>query len=228
MIRPPEDIDVMAEFIDKDRVFEKYRYKSGDFLQRLRSALDAKTQIALIGARGQAVRLFYTTGPYVDIAPVFKWSTNGYALPAGDGTWITTDPEVQAAWLAERKRTLGGCLGTLIRLTKRWNACHSRHLRSYHLEVVVATMFNSVGSNYRRGLQVFFEEGANWLGVSDPAGHSGRLDDYLTSTAREVLVDRLASANNRAKYALAAEASGDHVEAKRLWAIELGSEFPTG
>ncbi len=228
MIRPPKDIDVMAQFIDKDHVFEKYRYKSGEFLQRLRIALDAKTQIAHIGARGQAVRLFYTSGPHVDIAPVFKWSSDGYALPAGDGTWMTTDPEAQAAWLAERKRVVGGCLGTLIRLTKRWNDCHSRHFNSYHLEVAVATMFETVGSNYRQGLQMFFEIVPKWLSVNDLAGHSGQLDYYLTWNARQALVERLASANDRAKKALAAEASGDHTEAKRLWAIEMGSEFPVG
>lgn len=226
MIRPPEDIDVMAEFTNKDNVFERYRYKSGEFLQRLRNALATKTQIANIGARGQAVRLFYTSGPYVDIAPVFKWSTGGFTLPAGDGTWITTDPEVQAAWLAERKRAVGNCLGTLIRLTRRWNDCHSRQLKSYHLEVVVATMFSTVGSDYRGGLQMFFERAGQWLGVSDPAGHSGRLDDYLTQEMRQALVDRLASANERATKALAAERAGKHDEAKRLWAIELGAEFP--
>lgn len=228
MIRPPKDIDVMAEFANRDDVFERYRYKSGEFLQRLRSALGAHTQLAQIGARGQAVRLFYTNGPHVDIAPVFKWSGGGYALPAGDGSWLTTDPEAQAGWLAERKRVVGDTLGTLIRLTKRWNDCHSRHFRSYHLEVAVATMFKTVGSDYRSALQVFFETAPSWLGVSDPAGHSGRLDHYLSATVRQALLARLASANDRAKKAMAAEAMGDQSGAKRLWAVELGSEFPVG
>lgn len=228
MIRPPRDIDVMAEFTNKDQVFETYRRKSGDFLQRLRIALDAKTQIAHIGARGQAVRLYYTNGPHVDIAPVFKWVGAGFALPSGDGGWITTDPEAQAAWFAGRRRSVGDCLGSLIRLTKRWNDCHSRHYKSYHLEVSVASMFGTVGSNYRQGLQLFFETAPQWFGVSDPAGQSGQLDDYLTWPARQELTQRLGSANDRAKIALEAEAKGDHAEAKRLWAVELGPEFPCG
>jgi len=228
MIRPPKDIDVMAQFIDKDHAFEKYRYKSGDFLQRLRTALSANTQIAQIGARGQAVRLFYTAGPYVDIAPVFKWTGNGYALPAGDGTWMTTDPEAQATWLAGRKSTVGASLRPLIRLIKRWNDCHSRHFHSYHLEVAVASMFKTVGSNYREALQMFFEVAPSHLSVVDPAGHSGQLDDYLTWDKRQALVARLSSASDRAKMALAAETAGNHEEAKRLWALELGGDFPLG
>lgn len=228
MIRPPKDIDVMAQFINKDDVFEKYRYKSGEFLQRIRTALKSQTSIAQIGARGQAVRLFYTNGPHVDIAPVFKWNGTGYALPAGDGGWITTDPEAQAVWLAERKRVVGQELGTLIRLAKRWNDCHGRLYHSFHLEVSIATMFKTVGSNHRTALQLFFEIAPNWLSVTDPAGHSGQLDDYLTWNTRQALVGRLGSANDRAKRALAAEASGDHAEARRLWALELGAEFPVG
>jgi tRNA nucleotidyltransferase (CCA-adding enzyme) len=102
MVRPVEDIDVMAEFTNKDKIFETYRRDSGAFLQRISKALNAKTSIATVGARGQAVRLFYTTGAVVDIAPVFKWSGDGYALPSGDGGWITTDPEAQARGCPDR------------------------------------------------------------------------------------------------------------------------------
>ena len=56
IIRPVNDIDVLAEFTNKENIFEQYRAHSDDFLQRIRTALDAKTSIEKIGARGQAVR----------------------------------------------------------------------------------------------------------------------------------------------------------------------------
>lgn len=227
LIRPIDDIDVLAEFTNKDKVFEKYRYKSGDFLQRIRRVLDAKTSIAHIGARGQAVRLFYTSGAYVDIAPVFHWNSGGYALPSGDGGWITTDPEAQAKWLADRRASVGSELTNRIKLLKRWNRVHSCRLQSYHLEVMVASFFSQAGSNHRKGLALFFEGASSWIDVSDPAGHSGVLSDYLTYEARQAIKSRLAEAGDRAQRAIAFEESGDHAEAKRLWAIELGSEFPT-
>src|SRR5260370_34757715 len=122
LLRPVDDVDVMAEFTNKDSVFEKYRNDSGAFLQRIRSALNAKTAIKEIGTRGQAVRLFYVNGAHLDIAPVFKWSKPGYALPSGYGGWSTTDPEAQSAWFTERKAKVGDALTGVIKLAQRWNA----------------------------------------------------------------------------------------------------------
>ncbi len=226
IVRPINDIDVMAEFTNKDNIFEQYRRSSGDFLQRIRTGLDANTSIKKIGARGQAVRLFYTTGAHVDIVPTFKWSGGGYALPKGDGGWMTTDPEAQAKWFSERRTSIGSDLTNLCNLIRRWNAVHSHRFESFHLEVMVASMFKSLGSNHRGNIKSFCEWAPSWIGVSDPAGHSGRLDDYFTQEARNAIASRFAEALERSKKAIAAEERGDHIEAKRLWRIELGDEFP--
>jgi SMODS domain-containing protein len=228
IIRPVNDVDVMAQFTNKDSIFEQYRYDSAALLQRIRNALNAKTTVRHVGARGQAVRLFYRSGAHVDIAPVFKWSGSGYALPSGTGGWITTDPEAQATWYSGRKTTVGvNHLTPLVKIVKRWNAVHSHRCSSYHLEVMVASMFATVGANYRDALKCFFEWAPNYLAVSDPAGHYGPLDDYLTWTVRTEILSRLSGALVRAKSALIAEADGNHAEAKRLWQIELGADFPT-
>lgn len=226
IIRPVNDIDVMAEFTNKDNIFEQYRKHSDDFLQRIRTALNAKTTIKKIGARGQAVRLFYQSGAHVDIAPTFKWKGDGYALPRGNGSWMTTDPEAQAAWFSQRRSAIGSNLTSMCKLVRRWNGVHSHRFESFHLEVMVASMFKSISSNYRDSFKIFFEVAPGRFGVSDPAGHSGQLDDYLTSDARKAIASRFAEALDRSKKAIAAEGRGDHTEAKRLWRIELGDEFP--
>jgi hypothetical protein len=226
IIRPVDDLDVMAEFTNKDNVFESYRKDSGAFLQRIRTALNAKTTTKQIGARGQAVRLFYQSGAHVDIAPVFKWSGAGYALPSGNGGWITTDPEEQASWYSQRRSDVGTHLTPVVKLCKRWNNVHSHRLASFHLEVMVATMFKSVGSNYRDAMTCFLDWAPIRLGVSDPAGHSGRLDDYLSQQDHLQLKSRFSEALDRAKKAIKAEEQEDHAEAKRLWRIEMGDEFP--
>jgi hypothetical protein len=74
----------------------------------------------------------------------------------------------------------------------------------------------------------FFEWGPDHIGVSDPAGHFGRLDDYLSRTDLAAINSRFSEALDRSHRALDAESNGDHAEAKRLWRIELGDEFPTG
>jgi Second Messenger Oligonucleotide or Dinucleotide Synthetase domain len=226
IIRPVNDIDVMAEFTNKDNIFEQYRSNSGAFLQRIRTALNAKTSIKKIGARGQAVRLFYQSGAYVDIAPVFKWSPGGFILPRGDSGWMITDPEAQATWYSQRRASVGVNLTPLCKIVRRWNDMHSHHFESFHLEVMVASMFTSVGSDLRDAMKGFFDSAAGWIGVSDPAGHSGRLDDYLTHDARAAIRSRFADALERSKKAISAEGQGNHAEAKRLWRIELGDEFP--
>lgn len=226
IIRPVNDIDVMAEFTNKGNVFEQYRSHSDDFLQRISTALNAKTSIKKIGARGQAVRLFYTNGAHVDIAPTFKWKNGGYALPRGDKSWMRTDPEAQAAWFSQRRTAIGSNLTPLCKLVRRWNAVHSHRFASFHLEIMVASMFKSMSSNYRTAMQSFFEWGPKWVTVSDPAGHSGDLDDYLSRDARVAIKSRFAEALDRSKRAIAAEDQGDHGEAKRLWRVELGDEFP--
>lgn len=226
LIRPIDDLDVLAEFSNAQRVFETYRYDSQAFLGRIRRALSARTSIAEIGVRGQAVRLFYQQGAHVDIAPVFRWQSGGFALPSGDGGWITTDPLAQAQWFEERNRALGGNVRPLVMLLKRWNGLHSAHFQSYHLEVIAASAFASLGQNHRENLESFFSWAPPRLAVADPSGHSGRLDAYLSATARTALLARLANARDRATAARSAEARGDHAEAKRLWRIELGSDFP--
>jgi predicted nucleotidyltransferase len=151
IVRPVNDVDVMAEFTNKDSIFEQYRAHSDDFLQRIRTGLNAKTSIKKIGARGQAVRLFYTSGAHVDVAPTFKWSGSGYALPKGHGGWMTTDPEAQAIWFSERRAVIGSNLTPMCKLVRRWNAVHSHRFESFHLEIMVASMFKSIGSNFSSG-----------------------------------------------------------------------------
>lgn len=228
IVRPVHDVDVLAEFIDKDRIFDRqYRRNSAAFLQRIRTALNARTSIKKIGARGQAVRLFYVNGAHVDIVPVFKWdNTSGYGLPKGDGGWMTTDPEAQATWFSQRRTAVGSNLTPMCKLVRRWNGVHSHRFESFHLEVMVASMFKTIGSNYRDALKVFFETAPGRIGVSDPAGHSGRLDEYLTRDALTAINSRFAEASDRSKKAIAAEGRGDHTDAQRLWRIELGDEFP--
>jgi len=226
IVRPINDIDVMAEFTNKDNIFEQYRGGSGAFLQRIRTALDAKTSIGKIGARGQAVRLFYTAGTHVDIAAVFKWKGGGYALPRGDDGWMTTDPEAQAEWYSARLASLGANLTPLAKLVRRWNGVHSHRFESFHLEVMVATMFKTMGSNHRTALRSFFEWAPDRISVSDPAGHSGKLDEYLTNEDRKAIKSRFSEALDRANKANLAESAGYHTEANRLWRIELGDEFP--
>lgn len=227
IIRPIDDIDVLAVFSDENNVYENsYASNSQDFLQRIKRALD-EFEIKTVGARGQAVRLFYQAAPHVDIAPVFHEGNGIYLLPAGDGSWIRTSPADQAKWFKERCDLLGAAyLRKLIRVLKRWNSVHDYRFKSFHLEVLVANLFISLGGNTRDALAIFFEQAYSNLSVMDPAGLGGDLSSYMSWSDRQSLQSRLSNAATRARNAIAAEEDGNHEESIRLWRIELGSEFP--
>ena len=226
IIRPLDDIDVLAVFSDTGGAYNKYRYDSRKFLYRIREAYnDVIAQ--QVGARGQAVRIFFETGGHVDVAPVFWAGDDDYLLPAGDGSWIRTSPLKANEWFAERNSELAYQLRPVVRLLKAWNRAHSSRFKSFHLETMAASTFTGIGSNHRDALAKFFGWAQTRLSVTDPGGHSGDLSSYLGWPNRSEAIAALKSAETRALAAVAAEARGDHSEAKRLWRIVLGDDFPT-
>lgn len=75
--------------------------------------------------------------------------------------------------------------------------------------------------------QNFFEWSDNHLDVNDPVNNPGRLAGYLSSNARTEVRKSFETAAERARKAIAAEGSGNHGEAKRLWRLILGDSFPS-
>lgn len=225
--RPFDDIDIMVHLkVDDDLWLRTYQQNSSDFLYRVRNSLNNASTVQKIGARGQAVRMFYADGLSVDVAAVVKYDSGGYGIPGGDGTWLTTDPSVHATYITERNRALGGNLRRLIVFAKQWNKAHSSRLSSFHVEMLAARTFLSLTNNRREALRAFFDYNLYNLAVNDPAGYGGDLSSALTWANREAVNNSLKAARDRADIALAAEARGDHAEAIRQWRIVLGSRFP--
>lgn len=225
IVTPIEDVDVLAVFSNENDAYEKYKNNSQSFLYRITRAYDG-VSTQEVGARGQAVRVFFQSGGYVDVAPVFENGDN-YIIPAGDKTWLTTSPLKANSWFEEQNKELDYHLKPIVRLVKKWNKEHSSHFNSFHLETIVAHTFSSMGSNYRDTLMKFFLWAPNHINVYDPAGFSGDLSSYMTYQQRSNAIQVLNSAYERAKKAVEAENVGDHDEAKRLWSIVLGDDFPS-
>ncbi|GGL77864.1 SMODS domain-containing nucleotidyltransferase [Glutamicibacter protophormiae] len=225
IIRPIDDVDFLAVFSNENKAWDKYAYDSKSFIYRIRDAYNG-ISVQQVGTRGQAVRVFYKNGGHVDVAPVFHIGNDVYNLPNGSGGWISTAPTIANRWFAERNSKLGYHLAPMVRLLESWNRAHSKRMRSFHLETVTGHVFSSLGGNYRDALHKFFLWAPNYLDVFDPGSQGGSLSSYLTWDGRQGLLTALASAENRSQLALDAEARGDHAEAKRLWRIILGNDFP--
>lgn len=225
--RPFEDIDVMVHLkVDDDLWENTYQYNSSSFLYRVRTSLNSSSTVKKVGARGQAVRLFYADGLYVDVAAVVKYNSGGYGIPDGSGGWMGTDPIEHQAYMNRRNTELGSNLKRFVVIAKQWNKAHSSYLSSFHMEMLAARTFGTLGTNRREALRLFFDYNQYNLSVSDPAGYSADISDYLTWNARNSVNTALGAARDRADVALAAEDRGDHAESIRHWKIILGSRFP--
>ena len=231
LIRPVDDLDVFAVF-DDTLVWDTYRSNSQKLITRVRNALSGY-RIETVGTRGQAVRLFYTSGPHVDITPAFPVinpltrNTHGYYIPAGDRSWVQTDPYQHHDFMAQRNQELGGHLKPLVRKLKRWNNVHSKRLKSFHLEVLTQRVFSSLNANSREALEMFFYYAGALLHVQDPAGYSGDLASRLTVNQEQAVNQSFSTAYNHVRSARTAESNGDVPEALRQWRIVFGNEFPS-
>lgn len=225
--KPVADIDLLVHLhVDMNLWETSYRGDSKKFLYRVRDALDSTSTVQKIGARGQAVRLFYTDGLTVDVAAVEKYTSGAYGIPDGSGGWLTTNPLKHEEYLNERNATVSGDIKRFIQIAKQWNRAHSSRLGSFHFEMLAARTFSSLDNDRRKALEIFFDHNSYNLSVQDPAGYSGDLSSYLTQNQRQAVNESLVAAHDRAVSANAAEARGDHREAIRLWRIILGDEFP--
>ncbi|MFF2569559.1 hypothetical protein [Streptomyces sp. NPDC058084] len=225
--KPISDIDLMVHlYVDPELWSSRYQRDPSEFLYKVRRSLNSESMVRKVGARGQAVRLFYADGLTVDVAAVIKYQDGSFAIPDGSGDWLPTDPARHEAYLNERNAALVGDLKKMIRFVKQWNKAHSSHLSSFHLEMMVARTFARLSNDSRDGLRVFFGHNKRNLSVRDPAGFSGELSDYLTPISRGSVLCALEAAHSRAVAANQAEVDGNHKEAIRLWGIILGGQFP--
>lgn len=226
--RPFEDIDLMVHLHVDDYLWSNsYQTNSSDFLYRVRNSLNTTSTVKKVGARGQAVRLFYSDGLVVDVAAVVKYNTGGYGIPDGSGGWQSTNPVEHENYMNRRNAELDGNLKRFVVVAKQWNKAHSSRLTSFHLEMMAARTFSSLSNNRRTALRMFFDHNQYNLSVQDPAVYGGDLSSYLTTLARSQVNEALGAARDRADLALAAENRGDHRESIRQWGIILGSRFPT-
>lgn len=222
IIGPPDDVDVIAVFDPAG--FAQYRADSQTFIERVRDALDVTAPI--VGTWGQAVRLLYPSGPITDITPGFARKGGGFLIPRAHGGWQAIDPELHNTHVSDKHAELGFHLKPLARLVKAWSREHGQPLSSFHLECMLAATFTSLGENYRDASWQFFESAPITLHVDDPAGHSGDLAAKFSLAQAQDVRRSFASARDKARSALNAEAAEDHEDAMRLWRTIFGQGFP--
>ncbi|MCX5745745.1 MAG: nucleotidyltransferase [Proteobacteria bacterium] len=104
-------------------------------LEAVRHAL-ASYNAKMVKKNGQAVTLYFSTWPNVDLVPAHRVNGQDYLnIPdANNGTWIRTNPQVHDTLIAQLSRRHR----ELMRMAKCWNHAHSGYLQAFHLEQIAA------------------------------------------------------------------------------------------
>lgn len=200
-----------------------------ELLQAVRDALgNSKKNVR---KNGQAVTLYYTTWPNVDIVPVSGIiDTNGkvthYEVPDMNmGTWIPSNPKGHSADVDAAAAAYGSSFRKLIKMMKHWNLRHGNYLQSYHIEVMALNAFDLRLMDMPWDVFQFFDKCRTLSTV--PLWHRiGNADDYLSWTDRMEVGKRLTWATDKARQAWYAGTQSDVRPAITYWKQIFGDEFP--
>jgi hypothetical protein len=189
LVRPERDIDLLAP-LDYTTYKDRFDNDSRAFLYFVRDELNDRYALSKVSSRGVAVLLDFNV-IRADVVPAFRRMGGGYFIPDGRKRWTATNPDFHTRIIRDRDRELGERLKPLIRLMKFWNIQNGGHLRSFHVELMVWTIWKRDGSipTYSVAVMQTIDVMRSWLKTSfdDPWDGGGRIDAYLSSHDRAMV-----------------------------------------
>lgn len=226
------DVDVMVALHYGKHVKDK---TPQEVLQEVRDSLSERDMATSTRKNGQAVTLYYKSGPHVDIVPVSRSVNNDdevthYNVPnIKIGKWIKSKPKRHSAKIESSASKHGQNFRKIIKMIKWWNLIHGNYLQSYHIEVLAIKVFNNFGelNDLPWYIYQFFEKAKPLL--KESLWYSvGYVDNYLTSQKRDELLTRIDTATNKSRDAWLAtyDDNNDDKKAIGLWKQIFGSKFP--
>jgi hypothetical protein len=159
----------------------------------------------------------------VDVTPALRRAEGGILIPERKNEkWIPSNPKLLIDTVAARHSKWNE-FAKLVRVLKRWNSDHGKHLKSLTVEVL-AIEHLPVASR-PRAIAAFFAaaQDAVFDTIEDPARLSGPIQPDLDPTAASAA---LAAAASLAARAVEAEANGEKSVAQCLWHELFGDIFP--
>jgi len=180
----------------------------------------------LVKKNGQAVTLYFTTWPSVDVVPACRVVDNEelqyYEIPdMNRGEWIKARPRLHDNAVS----ALPDAQRSMIRMAKTWNLAHSAYMQSYHIEVLALGAPAASTDDWPWSVLRFFDYASKnfrYLWHQD-----AMVDDYLDYTGREEVGKRLDRAVDLSRSAwYQTHSVKDDEESIRLYRILFGDEFP--
>ncbi|SEM48856.1 Nucleotidyltransferase domain-containing protein [Stigmatella aurantiaca] len=173
---------------------------------------------------------FEESGIAFDVVPAYADPSSGqevFLIPEKDtGQWIRTSPNIHKQRSTEANETAGKKLKPLLKAVKHWKRTHgSSPLRSFHLEVMSYSAFNTPPRDYLEGLERLFTHLSQRVQspCPDPAHLGPAVDHLMSPTQREAAHQVLAGAARQAR--LAREESDSNPSSAHTRLINLFGEF---
>jgi hypothetical protein len=224
------DIDMMAPFdaYGVSPLWERFGNNSRDFLYWVRNTLNERYATTQVSSKQVAVSLDFTTIK-VDVVPCFQREGGGYLMPNGSGGWQATDPKFHTELINRADSLQLWNLKPVIKLAKIWNNANGRHLRSFHVELMVESMWRDVAIQalpyaMKETLRVLpYKVRSNF---ADPWNTSAYVDQYLSRDDRALVIRMLNEDAENAKQAEEFIAAGNPDKAFERWDIVFRHKFP--
>ena len=159
----------------------------------------------------------------VDVTPALVRAEGGFMIPEQrNDKWVPSDPEYLNELVAGRHAKWNE-FARLVRILKRWNTDHGKHMKSLVVEVLALHHLPELSRS--QALARFFAAAqvAIWSPVNDPAGLCGTIQPDLDQAAA---ADALCKAADLANRAVEAEARNETRQAQCLWNKVFGPIYP--
>ena len=185
---------------------------------------------------GQAITLKYQDMFNVDVVPAFKSTENTYIIPnLKTQSWITCNPKSQMDFLTDINNKMRMTLKPLIKMVKCWNLRYKVNIKSFHLELLVASSVVNISDNEREqfissypfALLNFFHYACH--SINDPMYDEvhERIDSYLDKgDLRRIVWKKLLYALQKAHEAWNFQKRNNQVRAIVSWKQLFGYYFP--
>jgi len=206
-------------------------------LQAVREVLLGRFQDADITMRPPAVRVRFgaDASDSTEIVPAefLQRDTGGnliYEIADGAGGWLRSSPDAHNTYVDEVDRKLGDKVKPLVSVLKAWKYFHGVPIRSFYLELYVATYASQKKSilfskDVRNILTLLWK---NQLpALPDPKGIIGNILPCATKEQKSHALRELNFAFTRAEEAREAENAGRISDAFYCWNRVFVRKFPS-
>ncbi|MHA1987875.1 MAG: SMODS domain-containing nucleotidyltransferase [Promethearchaeota archaeon] len=240
LIRPINDVDIVILF-DIDEYWDQFKNNPSELLYFTKKKLEETYPDKKIIVQSHSIGIIFEEPPNVDIIPGFinNYENEIYIIPNYDlNNFIKTSPSKHKEIMSNHNQKLESKFIHVIKMMKCWrNKTREESLRryglelkfkSFHLEIFLKNLLKKTTSNYARDIYQVFSKAAEFMdyGCNDPAGLSGKLDDYLSQNQilkfKEVFNDTC----EEIKILLKLEMEGKTQEAIKGWRDIFGEPFP--